>query len=457
MEGGTVKGEEGAVEGEVEGVSMGLENVIKAMGICLMLFALVTNPFIIGQLFAADKTIHSIAIILRIIIFELVVFSFGLIVFIYSKKIIKIKKNELFFLILVLSLCFVVLEAGTRVYLCNFASSGVQSKYLLYGECGITPIYSPHHYLNYYGSPNYKSKDGLNMHNSLGFRGDEIAIPKLEGTYRIVILGGSTAYTIGVKDWRKDWARQLQKELRESYNYDKIEVINGALGGWNSWESLINLEFRVLDIEPDMIIIYHGTNDVHTRLTNQEFYKGDNSGRRKQWVEPKFPIFLHSAVIRIITGINPEGGIGAFIDAETTAGLTKDPSFNKKLNMTPMEAIKKNPPIYFERNLRNMIALSKEYNISVLLSTWAHSNQLDDYAASPHYEVGFKENNEVVKKVAKLHNVPCYDFESEMPKDKRYWSDGRHVNEEGAKIKGELFAKFIYENRLIGSSFEHTI
>lgn len=100
----------------------------------------------------------------------------------------------------------------------------------------------------------------------------------------------------------------------------------------------------MLDIEPDMIIIYHGTNDVHTRLTNPEFYKGDNSGRRKQWVEPKFPIFLHSAVIRIITGINPEGGIGAFIDAETTAGLTKDPSFNKKLNMTPMEAIKKNPP-----------------------------------------------------------------------------------------------------------------
>lgn len=77
----------------------------------------------------------------------------------------------------------------------------MQSKYLLYGECGITPsLYSPHHYLNYYGSPNYKSKDGLNMHNSLGFRGDEIAIPKLEGTYRIVILGGSTAYTIGVKD-----------------------------------------------------------------------------------------------------------------------------------------------------------------------------------------------------------------------------------------------------------------
>lgn len=87
-----------------------------------------------------------------------------------------------------------------------------------------------------------------------------------------------------------------------------------------------------------------------------------------------------------------------------------------------------------------MIALSKEHNISVLLSTWAHSNQFDDYAASPHYEYGFSENNEVVKKVGKSHSIPVYDFASEMPMDKQYWSDGdgRHVNEKGAELKGKL-------------------
>ena len=430
------------------------EKIIKLVGICLILLALIINPFVIEQLFDPDKNIGTVTI-LKIIVFEGVVFSVGFIAFKYSEKVIKIKKNELILLIIVLLLCFVVLEVSSRVYLCNFADSSVQSRFLLYGECGMKsvpgiPILSPHHYLNYYQTPDYKSKDGLNLHNSLGFRGEEITLPKPKGTYRIVILGGSSAYTAAVKDWHKDWARKLQKELRQIYNNDNIEVINAACGGWNSWESLINLEFRVLDIEPDMIIIYHGTNDVHTRQINPEFYTGDNSGRRKQWEGPEYPFYYKSMVIRIFTGINPEGGIEAFVGAEDTfPRALKDPGFNEKLNMTPMEAVKKNPPIFFERNLRNMIAIAKEHNISVLLSTWAHSNQFGDYTATPHYEYGFKENNEAVKKVGKSHNIPVYDFASEMPIDKQYWHDGRHVNEKGAELKGKLFAQFIKNNDLL--------
>jgi hypothetical protein len=36
-----------------------------------------------------------------------------------------------------------------------------------------------------------------------------------------------------------------------------------------------------------------------------------------------------------------------------------------------------------------------------------------------------------------------------MPQDKRYWADGRHVNEAGALVKATLFAEFIYSHELI--------
>ena len=68
----------------------------------------------------------------------------------------------------------------------------------------------------------------------------------------------------------------LEKILVEKYKYENIEVINAGVPGYTSWETLINFQFRVLDIEPDLIIIYHGTNDTHARLVLPKFYQSDN-------------------------------------------------------------------------------------------------------------------------------------------------------------------------------------
>ena len=57
--------------------------------------------------------------------------------------------------------------------------------------------------------------------------------------------------------------------------------------------------------------------------------------------------------------------------------------------------------------------------------------------------------NVVVKEVGAENNVLVYDFVKDMPKDKKYWVDGRHVNDAGAELKGKLFAEYIYKNDLV--------
>ena len=115
----------------------------------------------------------------------------------------------------------------------------------------------------------------------------------------------------------------------------------------------------------------------------------------------------------------------------------------------PTEILEKNPPIYFQRNLENMIAVAKEQGIEVLFATWAYSPYLNDYASKDYYQQGFRENNEIVKKVANIHHIPLFDFAQVMPQDARYWADGRHVNEAGALVKASLFAEFIHTQGLI--------
>lgn len=117
--------------------------------------------------------------------------------------------------------------------------------------------------------------------------------------------------------------------------------------------------------------------------------------------------------------------------------------------LDPTEVLEQNPPIYFQRNLENMIAVAKEHDVEVLFSTWAYSPYLNDYASKDYYQHGFQENNEVVKEVANHDHVPLFDFAAVMPQDATYWADGRHVNEAGALEKATLFAEFIHTRGLI--------
>jgi hypothetical protein len=351
----------------------------------------------------------------------------GALLLIFGKNLVYRRRKEILLFFIVLLICLGLLEIGLRVF------------------CPQRPLYSPHPYLNYYGTPNYRSSDGLNRHNSFGFRGPEITTPKPKGVFRIFLLGASSTYTIKVKDWHKDFARQLEEDLRKRYHYQKIEVVNAGIPGWTSWETLINFQFRILELEPDLIIVYHGASDLHARLVDPQHYRADNTGSRKQWQKVSFLSPFNLRLIQDLVQL-PEK---TFDIKAPTSGMTENSGYSRILKMTPSETLEKNPPIYFARNLRNLITLAKKEQVSVLLATWAYSDQFPDYIPTPHCQLGLKEHRELVKKVGLSEKVPVYDFASQMPKSKEFWSEGRHLNEKGSQLKGRLFGRYIFRNRII--------
>ena len=95
--------------------------------------------------------------------------------------------------------------------------------------------------------------------NALGFRGDEFTKEKPPGTIRIVCLGASTTFCGEAK---RSWPHRLQEKLRERYSGVGIEVINAGVPGFRIEQSLVNLEARVLPLDPDLVIVYHANNDI---------------------------------------------------------------------------------------------------------------------------------------------------------------------------------------------------
>ncbi len=417
------------------------------VGLLLLALALI----LFGYAIIYNTTFHST--LLKLLYFFGGLFTIGAILLIVlHKKLNFPTKAEAALAISSILFTCLLLEGMARLFLNYLATPEQYNQYVLYTDVDPTNLqWSNHHYLNYFPTPNYVSNDGLTTHNSLGFRSQEFKIDKPIGTYRIVALGGSTTYTTRVSDNNKTFTAQLEHILRNNYNFEQVEVINAGVASYNSWESLINLAFRVIDLDPDLIIIYHGTNDVHTRFVTPDSYVGDNSGSRKQWSNPPISIFDHSVLSRIIRrrlGFSRQASLSDFIQSEENFWGT--PYLLKQSPFSPDEMLDANPPIYFERNLVSMIGMAQAHDIEVLLTTWAYIPILgDDYTSTAHYQRGFAEGNEIVQRVAAAHDTLLFDFAAVMPQDESYWSDGVHVNEAGAALKAELFAEFISQSILI--------
>ncbi|HET6598293.1 MAG TPA: SGNH/GDSL hydrolase family protein [Anaerolineales bacterium] len=419
------------------------------LGIILIAVGILLR-WLIERTLVSDGQIESSLYRDSIFVFQILVIVVGAFLVLRQPAIRPPKRSEIVLVLFSTLMTFLLLEMMSRVWLNYLATPDQYDRYVLFTSLDSSEYaWMPHPYLGYYPNPNYRK--GQTSHNSLGYRSDEFPLEKPDGVYRIVALGGSSTYDVSIKDNQKTFTAQLEKLLKDEYGYQNVQVINAGVPGYNSWEILANLEFRVLDLDPDLVIIYENTNDVHARLVLPAAYQSDDLGRRQAWQVPDVALWEHSALLRILSrslNITRQVSVDDFASAPTYVSWPFE-SRLEEFDLDPAEILRKNPPVYFRRNLENMIAVAKEHDVKILFSTWAYSPYLHDYASEDYYQEGFRENNDVVREVASSHAIPLFDFVEVMPKDAKYWADGRHVNEAGALVKARLFAEFVDAQGLI--------
>lgn len=337
-----------------------------------------------------------------------------------------------------------MLEIGLRYVIANSDNEEARIMYLYSLEDirRLDDRLIPMPYINYLPAPNFDE------HNALGYRGPEIALPKPEGVYRIVALGGSTTYSTGTTA-DQSYPALLQAILREEYGYTNVEVINAGFQGYSSWESLVNLAFRVLELEPDRIIHYAAINDLLPReQLSADCYRGENvlrglNGIRGFWTERATDL-SSSALLRFI-GINmgwmenPLALQSAFnpprLDCADDGGISM------------AERLERNPPVYFERNLRSMIGIAQAHDVDVLLSTWAY--YVDGDHPDP-WRAAIAAHNAITEALAQEFALPLVDLAETLPVDASYWEpDGVHFVATGTREQAQQYAAFLVENDLL--------
>ena len=94
--------------------------------------------------------------------------------------------------------------------------------------------------------------------NSVGFRGHEIITDYENDQYRIFFLGGSSAYGV----YSTSDQTTIPGYLGEQFENMNIEIINAGVGGGNSFDETYTIKHKLMDMSPDLFIIYSGWNDL---------------------------------------------------------------------------------------------------------------------------------------------------------------------------------------------------
>lgn len=127
-------------------------------------------------------------------------------------------------------------------------------------------------YKNIVPTPGYVDTRGI-RHNSVGFRRSaEVPVAKPAGTYRVFLMGASTAYGLGglwphlqrdfeVIDNSQTIDAYLERSLQARYPGMRVEVINAAITSTWTHHHLIYLNQKIFRYQPDMIVFLDGYND----------------------------------------------------------------------------------------------------------------------------------------------------------------------------------------------------
>jgi len=106
--------------------------------------------------------------------------------------------------------------------------------------------------------------------NSHGFRGEEFEKEKInDREYRIFVLGGSVLYGLYATSDNTTISGYLQEFYNEFTTDRDVRVINAGANGHESFAETYLVKNKIIDLNPDLIIVLDGWNDLGAPLERE--------------------------------------------------------------------------------------------------------------------------------------------------------------------------------------------
>ena len=111
--------------------------------------------------------------------------------------------------------------------------------------------------------PGYR--DGSVRLNSFGLRSPEVAVPKPDGTFRVLLLGDSFTFGFMARE-EEVFARLLETRLRQQDTSRTIEVVNAGVLSYCPLLEYLQYRHHLHALDPDLVVLNFDMSDVQDHI-----------------------------------------------------------------------------------------------------------------------------------------------------------------------------------------------
>ena len=244
------------------------------------------------------------------------------------------------------------------------------------------------------------------------------------------------------------WPAVVTNVLQDNYPSRQFDYINASVTGFTTKDSLVNLNDRAAQLEPDIIFIYHAINDI----ADNHWYLAKSQGVDVfyypwQWLTKP----MKKSVLVNLTYNNVRILLA-----------------NNKNNKTAIKA-KYDDEYMVSRlsgNLQNLVDRALEISSYVVIPTFAtqlRENQTPEqkiiaaqtlFHSLPYMELKdivtvIQSYNDVIRELGERENVIVIETESEIAGTQEMFFDSVHFTDEGSKRLGRHIAKHVSDSNIL--------
>ena len=336
--------------------------------------------------------------------------------------------------ILIFLFLFAIIEIGYRIYHDGFSGAFNSVPYSNLGTSN---------WVIYDKDLGYRLNPDREKINNLSIKGEEIAIPKPNGLYRIIFLGDSIPWSNpGFVDYTRESLR----------GKGSFEVINAGVPGYTSYQEVLFFKRYLSQTDPDLVIWTYCLNDNH-----QFLHRFDENARMLLTEEAKESLQINSYWDKLVSR--------SYILSLIRFTII---SHNKRSNLDNVEykfiweklpdfniAWKDYSWLGYEENLVELKNLLHKRGGKLVIVIFPHETQvLYGLIKKENYDYIVKPQHKLLS-LCKKYAVPCLDlypsFINEYFQDRRrlFKKDMVHLNKEGHKLATLELSKFLVEKGLL--------
>jgi lysophospholipase L1-like esterase len=258
-------------------------------------------------------------------------------------------------------------------------------------------------------------------------RKDPTPVQKPADTIRIIAVGGST--TANNRPYTKnriDYPTSLERKLEKGFEQVSFEVLNAGSDAFSSAQSLINIEFRLVEYNPDIILLMHTVNDASVNAFNG----GATPDYSNKYLQPYYLSTSLQGSLSLVGFISQSGVLSRIGLPELLANKNGDlevvSDYSYGLHL-------------FTRNLETIASICKLHNIDLVLLSQPAPIRTDKYTT--YITKGmFLDYRKAITEVAEEQGVHYIDMYDKFGHEERYFTDHIHYTPEGI----ERFSSILY-------------